>query len=512
MTTDSNSRVWSKAEPDYDVERHRQTPYMDAIRAYSSNLKTSYMVPGHGTSLTGAGLALKGVFGEQLVRYDLPVMLEGIDLGPNAPAMQSRKLAAEAWGAHTTWFMTNGASQANRTAALAVRGLGKHVLMQRSSHSSFVDGVLAAGLHPSFVIPNVDERNGAVHGITPEMLETALTETKDPITSVYVVSPSYFGATADVAGLAEVAHRHGAALVVDAAWGAHFGFHEELPESPARLGADLVISSTHKLAGSLTQSAMLHLGHGDFVDRLAPLIERAYMMTASTSASAILMGSLDIARSAIATGREGIGESIRIANALRDRLRADSRFAVLDDTFDSFDDIVATDPLRVVVDISKLGVTGHWVSGELKERGVAPEMATVTTIVLVIGAGAQPDIEIFLAELDAVAKKAQQLKEAGADLASPAAEFPAIPAVGNLVMLPRDAYFAHTEVVPAEKAAGRISADSLAAYPPGIPNVQPGEVISPELVEFLTAVAASPTGYVRGSVDPLVTHYRVVAR
>ncbi|WP_341872827.1 aminotransferase class V-fold PLP-dependent enzyme [Leucobacter insecticola] len=170
-------------------------------------------------------------------------------------------------GARRSWFLTNGASQANRTAAIAVRGLGERVLIQRSSHSSFTDGMLLAGLVPAFIAPSIDERHGIAHGLTPAVLDEKLADEARAgraVSSVYAVSPSYFGSVADVAGLAEVAHAHGAALIVDGAWGAHFGFHPELPESPARLGADLVVSSTHKLAGSLTQSAMLHLGRGSW--------------------------------------------------------------------------------------------------------------------------------------------------------------------------------------------------------------------------------------------------------
>src|SRR5690606_32778905 len=200
-----------------------------------------------------------------------------------------------------------------------------------------------AGLIPAFVAPNVDHEHGIAHGLTPEALGEALAieaESGREVQSVYVVSPSYFGSTADVEGLARVAHSHGAALIVDGAWGAHFGFHEDLPESPARLGADLVISSTHKLAGSLTQSAMLHLGDTEFAERLEPLVARSYTMTASTSASAILMGSLDAARHALVNGRAKIDRALEFAAEFRERLRASDHYSVISDEFEEFDDIV----------------------------------------------------------------------------------------------------------------------------------------------------------------------------
>lgn len=489
-----------------------RAPYVESIQRLAESGPLHVMVPGHGGAPDGGGRHLAEIYGENIVRYDVPLMLDGIDLGEHTSRQQSQQLAAEAWGARRVWWLTNGASQGNRTAALAVRGLGERVLMQRSSHSSFADGVLLAGLIPAFVAPNVDETHGIAHGLTPERLERALREEAEhgrKPTSVYIVSPSYFGSVADVQGLAEVAHAHDAALIVDGAWGSHFGFHPDLPEAPTRLGADLVISSTHKLAGSLTQASMLHLGDGPFADRLEPLVDRAYTMTASTSASSILMGSLDLARRALMQGTEAIGESLRCAERLRELLRADERFSVISDDFGDYPDIVEIDALRVPIDVSRLGQSGHWVRDRLiAEHRVFFEMSTATSLVAVIGALAAPDVERVMDALRAVADEADALRAAGR--ADQLTAFPPLPAAGTLRMLPRAAYFAESVVVTAHQAIGRISADTLAAYPPGIPNLVPGEEITEQTVTFLQAVAASPTGMVRGAADPLVATFRVV--
>lgn len=491
------------------VDAQRSAPYAEALRRFADTRPMSLMVPGHGTGARHGAEHLAELLGEQAAAVDIPLMLDGIDLGENSPLAQAQQLAAEAWGARRTWFLTNGASQANRTAAIAVRGLGDRVLVQRSMHSSFTDGVLLSGLTPSFVQPAIDAHHGIAHGLTPAALAAALDREAaagHPVSSVYVVSPSYFGSTADVAGLAEVAHAHDAALIVDGAWGAHFGFHPGLPDSPARLGADLVVSSTHKLAGSLTQSAMLHLGNSPFADRLESLVERAYAMTASTSMSSILMGSLDEARRALVLGEARIGEALGAADAIRDRLRSDDRFAIISDGFGAFPDIVEIDRLRVPIDVSALGRSGHWVRGRLSEQhGIYVEISTATSIVAVIGALTVPDAERVIAALDEVASAA--LADPGASTA--AQPFPELPAPGALRMLPRDAYFGGSEVIPAAAAVGRVSADTLAAYPPGIPNLLPGEEITAETVAFLQAVAASPTGYVRGAVDASVSGIRV---
>ena len=494
------------------LRRQEATPYADALDRYIARNPTQLMVPGHGGSDIGLGAKLADFLGERTLQLDVPMLLEDIDLEAESPLDTALALAAEAWGAKRTWFLTNGASQANRTAALAARGLGEHLLAQRSAHSSFSDGVLLAGITPSYVFPAVDTVNGMAHGVSPAALEEALSLAERegrPAAAVYVISPSYFGSVSDVRGLAEVAHAHGAPLIVDGAWGPHFGFHPELPESPARLGADLVISSTHKLAGSLTQSAMLHLGHGPLAAKLEPFVERAFGMTASTSTSAIMRASLDIARSAMATGEEGIGKSIEVAKRFRELLRADPRFDVVSDHFDRFPDIVETDLLRVPIDVSAAGVSGHWLRNQLiEEHSLYFEMSTATSLVAVIGAGKTPDIDAVMRALTTAVESDAAAVERAASAHTEA--FPPLPAPGARRLTPREGFFGESEIVPASEAVGRISADTLAAYPPGIPNVMPGEEITAEALEFLHAVAASPTGHVRGALDPAVSQFRVI--
>ncbi|MBO1901794.1 amino acid decarboxylase [Leucobacter weissii] len=484
------------------------TPYATALDAQSRRDTVNLMVPGHGATPDGLSHELGEFCGARALAMDIPPLIDGIDVGPDSPFVQSTRLAAEAWGARRTWFLANGASQANRLTALALAGLhsGDAVVAQRSAHSSFTDGVLLGDLLPRFVLPSIDEQRGINHGVSPQALDDALNRAAADgvaVAAVYIITPSYFGAVADVAALAEVSHRHGAPLVVDGAWGSHFGFHPELPESPTRLGADLTVSSTHKLGGSLTQSAMLHLGDGPFSDALEPMLDRAYMLTQSTSASALLLGSLDVARHALVHGRELIAQTLTAVEELRRTLREDGRFTIISDDFSAFPDIVDHDPLRVPIDVSSTGLSGHRVRDLLGgEHGVYLEISTAHAVVAFIGPGKQPDLGRFARALFDIAD--------GAHEASTGVAIPALPHPGPMTMRPRAAYFAEHEIVPAAEAAGRISADSLAAYPPGIPNVIPGEQITAETVRFLQTVAASPIGYVRGSLDASLSRFRVV--
>lgn len=499
--------------------KHYETPYAAALRAHAERDTVSLMVPGHGLTGEGSARKLADFFGEQTLRLDIPGLIEGIDIGANSPLDQAKELAAQAWGARRTWFLTNGASQANRMSAYAVRslGIGDTIIGQRSAHSSFTDGVILADLTPFFMFPSIDERNGINHGISPAVLERTLNEAlaagRQP-GAVYVISPSYFGAVADVAGLSEVAHRFGVPLVVDGAWGPHFGFHTELPDSPARLGADLVVSSTHKMAGSFTQSAMLHVAEGPFADQLELLVDRAFTLTQTTSPSALLLGSLDIARAEMATGFELIGESIEWTDRARRLIREDGRYGIISDGFGAFDDIVDHDALRISLEVSCTGMTGHAVRTRLlHEYGIVTEIATVSAVVGFIGPGKKPDLDRVIRALFEMADEAS-VQGTAAEVGSITATLPVLPplpAPGELALRPRDAYFAANETVSAKDAIGRVSADALAAYPPGIPNVIPGEVITAETVNFLQAVAASPAGYVRGALNKEVSAFRVVA-
>lgn len=462
-------------------------------------------VPGHASDAEAAP-QLASFYGTELLSRDVPPLLPGLDKGPGNPLDQARRMAAEAWGARRTWFLTNGASQGNRMAALALasfRGAADRVVTQRSAHSSFIDGIVLGGLHPEFVVPSIDTRLGINHGISGVALEHTLAGVTAP-KGVYVISPSYFGAVADVKRLAELAHEAGAPLIVDAAWGAHFGFSPELPVNPLALGADLVISSTHKLGGSLTQSAMLHLAHGPFADELEPLIERAFSLTQSTSASSLLLASLDLARDTLENGTAQIAASIAAADELRARVRAIGRFGIVSDTFGAFGDIVDSDPLRVSIDVSKGGLRGHTVRDSLERQGISFEISTDSCVVAVLGAGMVPDVERIVDALHAFEPE----PEASVDGDAVAV---ALPAAGELAMQPREAFLARSETVGLDAAVGRISSDALAAYPPGIPNVLPGEVITHEVVDFLRRVSSAPGGYVRGAMDAELTRLRVVS-
>src|SRR3954462_10827706 len=286
MTTAEHRAMLARimASPDQPT-----APYLDAVVAYGFRGATRFHVPGHKAG-NGADLGVRTAFGWQTPRLDIPQDIHGVDLGPSpTPFERAEELAAEAYGARRSWFLTNGATQGNHALCLALASLGAPVVVQRNAHASVIDGLVLSGGLPTWVAPEYEPELGMAHGVTPESLARAI-EATPGARAAFIVSPTYYGMAADVAGCAEVAHAAGVPLVVDQAWGPHFGFHPALPPGALHEGADAAVTSTHKIVGSLTQSAMLHVAPTGRIDPAR--VGRAIRLVRSTSPSSLLMASL----------------------------------------------------------------------------------------------------------------------------------------------------------------------------------------------------------------------------
>jgi arginine decarboxylase len=483
-----------------------ETPYLDALREYAARDPARLHVPGHKGG-PGADPGLLDAIGERALSLDIPALTHGVDIGSEpTPFERSQRLAADAWGAARAWFLINGASQGNIAAGLALAHRGDDVVLQRNAHSSTIDALVLSGLRPTFAAPELDPELGIAHCLTAETLDGALSRTPGAV-GAWVVSPTYFGAVADVRALAAVAHAREVPLIVDEAWGAHLAFHEELPEHALAAGADLVISSTHKIVGSLTQSAMLHLGRGagGLIDENT--VDRAVTLTESTSPSALLTGSLDAARRQAALhGRELLGHTMEVLAQTREDIRAIDGLDVLDERLAGRAGVYAYDPLRLAVDVRGVAATGYELAPLLREIGdINLELYGQNVIVAVFGMGERglPEARrLVLALRTAVDRVGLDPGGAGASFAAP-------PPWGELAMTPREAYLGAQEVVPAAEASGRIAAESLATYPPGIPNVLPGERLTRETLAYVQNTLELG-GSVRGASDRLLRSVRVV--
>jgi lysine decarboxylase len=479
------------------------TPYLQALLAYARRDPGRFHVPGHKGG-PGADPGLRELVGEAALRNDIPALIEGIDVGPEpTPFQQAQLLAAEAWGARRSWFLINGASEGNQAACMALAHDGERVVVQRNVHSSVVDGLVISGLRPSFVAPELDPELGIAHCLTPDSLQRALAATPDAVGAI-VVSPTYFGACADLDGLAEVAHRHRVPLVVDEAWGAHLRFHPRLPPDAISAGADLVISSTHKVVGSLTQAAMIHLS-GDRVDE--SVVDRCISLVESTSPSSLLFGSLDAARRLAAVRGEALlEETIESMRRTREAIRGIAGLDVLDQSMVGRAGVAGWDPLRLSIDVRGTGSSGYRLASVAREEGdVIFELFAENVAVAVFGMGAPAADQGE--RLVAVLRRAVQ--RLGAEAPETHPDFAPPPPWGDLVMTPREAFLGPQEVVEFDSAEGRVAAESLASYPPGIPNVLPGERLTREALAYI-AESVAHGGFVRGATDRELATLRVV--
>jgi arginine decarboxylase len=481
-----------------------RVPYVDALIEHAVRNPARLTVPGHKGGV-GADPAMIGALGQQALDMDLPALIEGIDVGPPDPDpfQQAQQLAADAWGAARTWFLVGGASQGNHAALLALRHAGRSVVMQRNVHSSAIDGSILADMAPTFIAPELDPELGVAHCPTPGALESALDAAPDAVGAL-VVSPTYFGACADVAALVDICHARGLPLIVDEAWGAHMTFSDELPQAALEAGADLVISSTHKIIGSLTQSAMIHLGHGSRIDGL--IVDRVVTLLESTSPSSLLGLSLDAARRMAAVhGPELITETLSTLELTRQAIREIPGLDVLDESIIGSPGVAGWDPLRLTVDVRGTNTTGHEFADLTFDLGIDYELATETVVVYTFGMGgsAAALAERLLGAL------AQVVRNLGETEKKPPVPFATPPPWGPLELSMREAFLGPQEAVPFDAAEGRIACESLAAYPPGIPNVLPGERLTRETLDFIADTLAHG-GKLRGASDRTLKTVRVV--
>lgn len=518
------------------------TPYLDAVRGYAGDGPTRLSAPGHKGGLAAPVALLRDV-GSGAAALDVPQLLTGIDreTGRLSPFGVAERRAAIAWGAARTWFLTGGATQGNLAACLAVAMEGRRVAVQRSSHASTFNGIAVAGLDPIAVMPELDGALGIAHGVEPAALDADL-RAAPGTHAVFVVSPTYFGACADVAGLAEVAHRHGAALIVDETWGAHLRFGGAVPEDALSCGADLVVSGTHKHLGSLNGSAMLHLSTGAPDWLSADRVRRALGVVASTSPSSLLLASLDAARArAEAEGEPLLAMAARELAELRETIRSIPGLDVVDERHVGRPGFAALDPLRLTIDVRATGRTGYELAAALRAgAGIELQVAQERVVVAVFGLGESPlhtggPLVDALTRMSAgwvrpgradrsvrVARRAA----AAAVRASHGDRPPGAPSAPGLGeadapatrearqparfgCTPREALLAGGVMVPIEEAGGRIAAEAIVPYPPGIPAVLPGEIIDADRLLALRD-ALHLGAHLRGASDPLLGAIRVL--
>jgi arginine decarboxylase len=462
----------------------RETPLADAAAAFLAADVTPFTTPGHKRAPHLV---------DDFLRLDLPLSSGADDLHMRSDVLgRAERLAADLWGADLCRFCGNGSTEGNQALALALGRPGDPVVVSRSTHKSVLAGLVLSGLEPVWVRPDVDPATGLPLALPPERVAAALAEAPHAC-GVFLVEPSFVGVLSDVAGIADLVHAAGLPLVVDQAWGAHLGFHPELPPHTLVAGADAFVASSHKTLAAFTQSAFL-VTRGDFLD--LERLDESFELLHTTSVSAAVLASLDRARMILATrGEELLGETLRLAAFVRARLAEVDGLVVVD----------SDDPTKLALALPGTGADGLEVEADLFAQGIRFELANRDLLVplLTMGdtqAGVERLCDALIASLEL---RRGEARPPGA--ASAVWDITPEPA-----MTPREAFFSPRETVGAEDAAGRVAAEMVVPYPPGIPAIAPGEVVSRELVDALREAAAGGTR-LSYCADPALESLQVVA-
>jgi len=401
--------------------------------------------------------------------------------------------AAQLWGADWCRFSVAGSTHGNQALCLAIGKPDQKVIITRTLHRSLLLGLVLAGLQPVWVRPDIDPATGLPGTVPVRAVADALAAHPDAC-AVILGDPSYVGTTGDVAGHARLAHQAGLPLIVDAAWAAHFGFHPDLPPHPLAAGADAMVTSAHKALPAITQGALVLAK----TDRLDPArLERAFDATHTTSPSGTIMASIDAARALLARdGQRLCGQLLRGIAAARERLRAVPGLAVLDGP--------AVEPGKLVVLLAGTGAHGALVEQDLIEAGMAPEMGDKDTIVPIITIA---DDERRILAFTEVLIASVERHRGPARRPAAAASWTVDP---QTVLAPRAAFFASNQTVPADAAVGRVSAELVAPYPPGIPVLAPGELITAQTLAALRQAAADGSR-IAYAADPSLATFQVIS-
>lgn len=465
-----------------------RAPYFQVLLDYVDAGVIPFHTPGHKQGI-GMERAFRDFVGDNVLAIDL-TQIRGLDdlLQPEGPLVEAQELAAEAFGSDQTFFLINGSTSGNQCMMMTAVNPGEKIALPRNAHKSAMGGLIMSGGYPVWMQPEVDESLHMDHTVTPETVRRTLAEHPD-VKAVYIVSPTYYGVAADLESIAAIAHEHGIPLLVDEAWGPHFHFHPALPVSAMAAGADLCINSTHKMLGSLSQTAMLHVqGSLIRVDRL----KAVYKLFLSTSPNLVLVASLDVARRQMALdGRALLSRTIEIANDSRRRLNQVPGVRCFGEELEGMPGVFDLDPTKVTITVKELGYTGYEAEEILRRRyNVQLELADLFNCLALFTIGTTPDAADELV----YGVKELAREDRPVDIFSPSGVLErrlktgtyTLPKIPPFRLLPRDAFLATTQHVPFKSSAGRICAEVITPYPPGIPVISPGEEITPEIIDYLS--------------------------
>jgi len=468
-----------------------QAPLLDAYLSYFENSGLPFTIPGHKQKAEKLDAGLGAI-----VDTDTPLYggLDEIKLTYGVLS-KAEELAAKLWGADYGRFSTGGSTHANQAIILALGQPGQKIAVSRTAHRSVLSALVLADLQPIWMTPEIDAATGFPIGIGIAELERALAE--KPI-AILLTEPGYLGTISDLGALIAAAHAQSVPVIIDAAWGGHFGFNKELPRHCLQLGADALITSIHKTLPGYSASALL-LVQGRYINLAR--VEQSFETTHTTSPAGAPLASIDGVRALLGQrGEQLLAQLLNNIDTFKARVQSYFELPI----FLGVGDFPAGrfDPAKIVLRANQLGTSGITIENELLKFGIRVEMADNDTMVfLATLADDWGDFDLLGDRLIPILQSLQAKPRPSATALS----WSVVPVVGTSM---RNAYFADTEMIAAESAVGRISADLIAPYPPGVAVVAPGEVLTEQILAGLTAAKAAGVRIAYASDATLAT-YRV---
>lgn len=482
---------------------HARAPVLEALADFRDRGDVVYGPPGHRQG-RGVDQRVLDVLGEGLFASDV-LMMNGLDDRRSSQGIleEAQDLMADAVGAEKAFFSTCGSSLSVKTAMLAVAGPGEKLLISRNAHKSVMSGVIVNGTTPVWVHPRFDPVRHMAHPPEADDVRRAFDEHPDA-KGMLLITPTDWGSCADIRAVAAVCHEYDVPLIVDEAWGAHLPFHDDLPLWGMDADADLVVTSVHKMGGAIEQSSVFHL-QGDRID--PTVLKQREDLLGTTSASSLVYASLDgWRRQMVEQGGGLLSRALDLARQARDRINEIDGVTVMGSEVVDEGFAFEIDPLVLSIDVHQLGITGYQGS-EIARTHHHVDLGAADTLRVnarLTHADDQESVDLLVSTIDKLRADAERAEPPGRV---------ALPDPGDLeleqVMRPRDAFFADVDQVPAAEAVGRIAAEMVTPYPPGVPALAPGERITAEVVDYLrTGVAAGML--IPEAADPQVESLRVV--
>ncbi len=479
-----------------------ETPLFNALMEYVGNETLPFHVPGHKKGV-GIDKEFKNFIGENPFKIDVTVFKLVDSLHhPTGPIKKAQELAADAYGADASFFSIHGTSGAIQAMILSVVKDGDKILVPRNVHKSVTSGIILSGAKPVFMEPEIDKKLGIAHGVKPETVAKTLEENPDA-KAVLIINPTYYGVATDIKKIADIVHSFNIPLIVDEAHGPHLAFSDKLPMSALEAGADICAQSTHKIIGSLTQGSLLHV-KSKYVD--PKRVQQIMNLLQTTSPSYILMASLDCARRQIALeGTELLNNAIELCKYTRDEINKIPGFYCFGEEVLGKPGSYSFDPTKLTISSRELGITGFELDMILAEKyHIQMELSDFYNVLAVGSFGdTKEGMDKLISALKEISKEYYGKRE-------PVQDFLDIPNIPKKILEPREAFYSDKTSILLKESIGEISGEFLLAYPPGIPVLCPGEIITKEVVDYVSDLKRANL-YVQGTEDSTVEYIKIVS-